>query len=250
VTVFGSSTGLDKANVQGKKIKLIGHTPMADLQLDRMARSVGARRRIFLLSPANISGERAKLVLADASRLPLAQRLKAEGASIGEVFSFISGLYFRGKLAYSRAYADPPPRIPGIVVITAGGGLVSPDRIVTMDELREISSAQVDANESRYRIPLERDARLLCEAMGEGCEAVLLGSIATPKYVEPLSGIFGARLLFPAEFVGRGDMSRGAMLLRCVREGTQLRYSQAITAETQDLGKGKHLPKRKRRYSE
>src|SRR5438477_13153763 len=56
------------------------------------------------------------------------------------------------------------------------------------------------------------------------CEIVLLGSIATPKYVEPLLGIFGERLLFPSEFVGRGDMSRGGLLLRCLREQVELKY--------------------------
>jgi hypothetical protein len=156
----------------------------------------------------------------------LAQQLRGEGAPLGEVFSFISGLYFRGKLAYARAYADPPAGVPGILVITAARGLVSPDKVVTLEELCEISSVPVAATESRYRIPLERDARALSAAMGEDCEAVLLGSIATPKYVEPLSGLFGARLMFPSEFVGRGDMSRGGLLLRCVREGSQLQYSR------------------------
>jgi hypothetical protein len=65
-------------------------------------------RRIFLLSPANASGVRARLVLGDSGRTELAQRLRNEGAPLGEVFSFISGLYFRGKLTYARAYANPP----------------------------------------------------------------------------------------------------------------------------------------------
>jgi hypothetical protein len=169
---------------------------------------------------------RGRLILGNSAQSPLAQQLRREGAPLGEVFSFISGLYFRGKLAYARAYADPPAGVPGILVITAARGLVSPDKVVTIEELCEISSVPVAATESRYRIPLERDARALSAAIGEDCEAVLLGSIATPKYVEPLSGLFGARLMFPSEFVGRGDMSRGGLLLRCVREGSQLQYSR------------------------
>src|SRR5262249_37715463 len=151
------------------------------------------QHRIFLLSPANISGERAKLILAESAKSLFAQRLRGEGAPLGEVFSFISGLYFRGKLAYARAYANPPSGVPGVVVITAACGLMSPERIVTLERLRELSSAFVNAGDSRYRIPLERDARLLCSAMGADCEAVLLGSIATPKYVEPLGAVFGSR---------------------------------------------------------
>jgi hypothetical protein len=218
---------LHARQMQGKRIKFVGHVPEPDAHLNPTVTSgAGRRRRIFLLSPANATGARGRLILGDTAQSPLAQRLRGEGAPLGEVFSFISGLYFRGKLAYARANADPPPGVPGILVITASRGLVSPDKVVTFEELCEISSVPVAATESRYRIPLERDARALSAAIGEDCEAVLLGSIATPKYVEPLSSLFGARLMFPSEFVGRGDMSRGGLLLRCVHEGSQLQYSR------------------------
>jgi hypothetical protein len=183
-----------------------------------------ARRRIFLLSPANASGIRARVILGDRVRTELAKRIRGEGAPLGDIFSFISGLYFRGKLIYSRAYANPPNGVAGVFVITAAGGLVSPDRIFTLDELRAIAAGNVCEKEAAYRLPLERDGRALCECLGDGCDAVLLGSVATPKYVEPLLGIFGQRLLFPAEFVGRGEMSRGGLLLRCARENVELKY--------------------------
>ena len=180
-------------------------------------------RQIFLISPANASSLRGSLLLGDSGKSTLEQRLRAEGAELGEIFSFISGLYFRGKLAYARAYADPPPRVAGVWVITASGGLVSPDRILTLEGLREIVAGRVDAANSSYRIPLEREARRLLDHLGH-CQVILLGSIATPKYIEPLLTIFGERLMFPAEFVGRGDMSRGGLLLRSVREKVQLTY--------------------------
>src|ERR1700730_16821588 len=173
--------------MQSKRIKLVGHVPLSDARKNAAEfRSVSQRRRIFLLSPANASGARAKLILGESASPQLAQRLRTEGVRLGEVFSFISGLYFRGKLAYARAYADPPPGVPGVLVITTCRGLVSSEKVVTLEELRELSSVPVAATESRYRIPLERDAQLLCAAMGEDCEAVLLGSVATSKYVEPL----------------------------------------------------------------
>ena len=53
---------------------------------------------------------------------------------------------------------------------------------------------------------------------------VLLGSIASAKYVDLLTGVFGARLKFPIDFVGRSDMSRGGLLLRCARSGAELPY--------------------------
>lgn len=180
--------------------------------------------RVFLLSPANTSGFRAQVLLENSERSALGARLRGEGAPLGEIFSFISGLYFRGKLAYARAFADPPARAPGIAVITASGGLVSPDEIFTITRLRRISTVAIDPAEPRYRIPLLRDAQQLLDSIGSGCEVVLLGSIATSKYVEPLLSVFGDRLLFPAEFVGRGDMSRGGLMLRCQRAGVQLNY--------------------------
>jgi hypothetical protein len=94
---------------------------------------------------------------------------------------------------------------------------------VSLQELREMAANPIDAGDARYTAPLERDARLLCEKI-EGCEVVLLGSVATAKYVEPLLGVFGASLMFPAEFAGRGDMSRGGLMLRASRDGVPLTY--------------------------
>jgi hypothetical protein len=187
--------------------------------------------RIFLLSPANASGIRAQLMLREDANFPLALQLRDGRLTLGEAFSFISGLYFRGKLAYSRAFAQPPPNTPGALVITACGGLLPPEMPLTREALCAISSAPVSISEERYRVPLERDANLIAEHIGPGCEVVLLGSIATPKYVEPLLKIFGERLLFPAEFAGRGDMSRGGLMLRCARSGEQLTYVPVATAK-------------------
>jgi len=186
--------------------------------------------RIFLLSPANSGGPKGRLIASDEARFLLAQRLRREGAPIGEVFSFISGLYFRGKLAYARAFAQVPDGVPGAFVITAGRGLVPPEQRITLAEMREMSEIPVDATDARYRSPLERDTKMLREYFTDDCQVVLLGSIATPKYVEPLLGVFGERLLFPADFVGRDDMSRGGLMLRCARAGVELRYVPVGTA--------------------
>jgi len=164
------------------------------------------------------------MILREGATFPLAVRLRAEGLPLGEIFSFISGLYFRGKLAYARAHAAPPSGLPGIVVITASGGLVSPDRMFRLPDLLGITSGNIAAGAPEYRLPLERDARLLYAHMGSESEVVLLGSVATPKYVEPLLEIFGERLMFPQEFVGRGDMSRGGLMLRYAAERRELTY--------------------------
>ena len=188
-------------------------------------------KRVFLLSPANASGARAHLLLGDDAAFPMARRLRQDGLPLGEVFSFISGLYFRGKLAYAQAFATPPADAPGALIITASAGLLPPEQLVTREELRRISAMPVEAREPRYRVPLERDARILAAKIDANCEVVLLGSIATTKYVEPLLGVFGERLRFPAEFTGRGDMSRGGLMLRCVRQGVQLTYVPVLKGE-------------------
>ena len=186
--------------------------------------------RIFLLSPANCAGLRARMVMSERATFPLAARLRTrEGAPLGELFSFMSGLYFRGKLAYARAFAAPPDRESaisgaGVFVITPIAGLRSADTLVTIDALRAFAGVDVAPDNPKYRRPLERSAKAIAADIGADCEVVLLGSIASPKYVDVLQGIFGDRLVFPSAFVGRGDMSRGGLLLRCVSSAEELDY--------------------------
>jgi hypothetical protein len=181
--------------------------------------------RVFLLSPASCAGQRARLVFNERAQFPLAVRLRSrEGAALGDVFSFLSGLYFRGKLAYARAFAAPPPGVPGVLVITPNEGLLTSEELVTVTRLRRFASVAIDPSQALYRRPLARQARALAAALDLDCEVVLLGSIATGKYVDILGKAFGDRLRFPGDFVGRGDMSRGGLLLRCVREGRELAY--------------------------
>jgi hypothetical protein len=204
--------------------------PPAKIRETTAATAGPETNRVFLLSPANAAGLRARMIASDNANFPLAKRLRNGVASLGEVFEFISGLYFRGKLAYARAFASAPAGVPGAFVITACGGLIPPDTAINAERLREISAASIDCKDSRYRLPLERDARILAEILSHRCEVVLLGSIATPKYVEPLLSIFGERLLFPIEFVGRGDMSRGGLMLRRARTGEPLTHVPVATA--------------------
>jgi len=187
--------------------------------------------RVFLLSPANCSGRRAKMVLSERAAFDLAVRLRnADGVAIGEVFAFVSGLYFKGKLAYALAFARPPdPGAPlagsGALVITPTAGLRPVETAVTPDALRAFAAVDIAADDPRYRGPLLAGARALAEEIGPECDVVLLGSIASAKYVDVLTEIFGARLRFPIDFVGRGDMSRGGLLLRCAQSGDELPYA-------------------------
>jgi len=180
-------------------------------------------RRIFLLSPAHSGGKRAHLIRNPAATFDLARRVRDRGgAPVGEVFAFLSGLYFRGKLAYAHAYAQPSPA--GVMIITPADGLVPPDQPITLADLDRYAGIPVAADEQRYRRPLERDAARVAKRLGRGAEVILLGSLATQKYLDVLQPIFDHRLRVPRDFLGRGDMSRGALLLRAVRDGRELEY--------------------------
>jgi hypothetical protein len=186
--------------------------------------------RVFLLSPANCAGARAAMVMREGAAFDLARRLRGPGgAPLGEVFSFMSGLYFRGKLAYASAFAAPPdPACPltgeGVFVITPGAGLSPPSAPVTLRALQRFARIPIAADEPRYRHPLLAAGRALAERIGPASDVVLLGSVASAKYVEVLAPVFGERLKFPLAFVGRGDMSRGGLLLRAVAARRELEY--------------------------
>ena len=132
----------------------------------------------------------------------------------------------------SASLSSPP--------IAAGSGQTS----VTLADLRDMGCVDIAKDERRYRRPLARDVRALASGLPQ-CEFVLLGSVATGKYVDVLLETLGERLLFPLEFVGRGDMSRGGLMLRCVTEGRELGYVPVAGA----LRHGQRPPKLEpRRY--
>jgi hypothetical protein len=195
--------------------------------------------RVFLLSPANTSALRGQLLLNKDSQFELAQRIRRQGAPLGEIFSFISSLYFRGKLAYAKAFGNSPPGMPPILALTTSRGLLSPETTITLNELIEMSRVPIDLGDSRYREPLVRDARALADQLPAGSRVVLLGSIATEKYVDPLLEVFGQQLVFPGKFVGRGDMSRGGLMLRCAGSRLELDYVPVASA----IRRGSRPPK-------
>jgi hypothetical protein len=181
--------------------------------------------KAFLLSPARCGGRRAAVLLNPGSSFDLAVRLRAGALTLGEAFCFLSGLYCRGKLAYARRYTEVG-RGDTTLVITPTRGLVGPDAAVTVDDLVEFAAVDVHETQPRYRSPLDRDLRALDAALPASARIILLGSIATPKYVQPATCVFGARLHFPVSFIGRGDMSRGGLLLRSVAAGEELAYER------------------------
>lgn len=187
--------------------------------------------RLFLLSPANCGGERARLVFNDEARFDLAVKLRSpQGATLAEAFTFMSGLYFRGKITYALHFARPPAGVPGVLVITPNEGLRLHDERVDLDRLRQFAQVDIAKDDPRYRRPLLRDAEALAAHVDPASEIVLLGSVATGKYVDVLTQVFGDRLLFPSAFVGRGDMSRGGLLLRRARDDEELDYVPILGA--------------------
>jgi hypothetical protein len=186
-------------------------------------RVAASRTRIFLLSPANASGIKGQRLLGCASSCELAVGLREAGVPLGEVYRFISSLYFRGKLEYAQRFQNPPQGVAGVQIIT-GSGLMLPETVITLEQLQKISATSIDAKNADYRLPLDRDLLRLRDAVGGDVEVILLGSVATYKYIDPIQAVFGERLLYPREFLGLGDMSRGSILLRCCAQGSELEY--------------------------
>jgi len=177
------------------------------------------------------------MLLRPEAKFELARRVQIGDATLGEVFAFCSGLYFRGKLAYARHFARPPGTASGAQVITPSRGLLPWNSPVDSACLREFASVPVDVSEPRYLEPLTKSAVALARL--EIDELVLLGSIATGKYAECLLPHFGERLRFPRDFIGRGDMSRGGLLLRCVEGNEELPYIPVLGA----IRRGNRPPK-------
>jgi hypothetical protein len=214
-----------------------------NVQITSMGRNEMNRattHRVFLLSPAYAGGERARMILRDQAQFPLARKLRNKsGAPIADVFTFLSGLYFRGKIAYAYAFARPACGTSGVLVITPTRGLIDARTRIRLDDLREFAEVDIHEDDPRYRMPIERDARDLATKLPARSEVILLGSIATGKYVDVLLANFGEQLRFPVDFVGRGDMSRGGLMLRCAVDRQELSYLPVAGA----IVNGKRPPK-------
>jgi hypothetical protein len=205
--------------------------------------------KVFLLSPAHCGGKRAGYLFREGANFALARQLREDGGiSLGEAFCFMSGLYFRGKLAYAQRFAAPPSGLGGAYVITTNRGLVPPDERMTCESLRAMGVGRIDVDDPIYRGPLERDVQALLE-LSPDCRFVLLGSIATGKYVDVLLSLLGERLVFPADFVGRGDMSRGGLMLRCVASGSELIYTPVAGAIRKGTRPAKLSPAKQKRMN-
>lgn len=179
---------------------------------------------VFLLSPAHCGGKRAGFLLNPGAKFETAVRFRNGELTIADVFTFCSGLYFRGKVAYTQRFADPPKKLSGGYVITTNRGLLPMETPISTDELRNLGCAIIDATDPTYAEPLRRDIARLA-SLSSKTHFVLLGSVATSKYVDVLLSVLGERLLFPIDFVGRGDMSRGGLMLRASRSGEELTYT-------------------------
>ncbi len=186
---------------------------------------------VMLLSPAKLNGKRGRMLFNPEAEFSVARELRSpDGAPLADVFSFVSGLYFRGKVAYTREFARTNNGLPPAWVISAGGGLCTLDERVTLERLRGWAEVSIHEDNPHFTAPLYRHAAALLEAHEPSTRFVLLGSVASNKYLVPLLEIFGEQLLYPKDFAGRGDMSRGSLMLRAVGERRELEYEPVTRA--------------------
>ncbi|MEP6692288.1 MAG: hypothetical protein ABJD07_14095 [Gemmatimonadaceae bacterium] len=186
------------------------------------------RARIFILSPATAHGKKGRVLLEHPPRTPVAKELREHGMPIGSVFRYLSGLYFNGKLAYARAFAQPPASMrEGVYILTTTDGLVPAETRISTADLERFAGAEL--GNPAGRAALDASARELARAMGNACDIVFLGSVAGDKYTGLLEPVFRDRLIFPRELLNRGQLARGALLLTCVIEERELDYAPVLT---------------------
>jgi hypothetical protein len=208
--------------------------------IGRNHKRVSAAERVFVLSPAYAGGRRAQMVLNERAQFDLAKALRSKtGATVADVFTFLSGLYFRGKIAYANTFGRLTNGDCCVFVITPTRGLIDARSPIGIADLREFAAVDIDETDPRYRCPLDESVRLLAGRVPDDCEIVLLGSIATGKYIDVFLKYFRERLRFPLDFIGRGDMSRGGLMLRCAADRKELPYISVAGA----VRKGKRPPK-------
>lgn len=194
---------------------------------------------VFLLSPANTSGIRAKQLMSPRSKSDAAMLYRSdEGVPIADAFTYMSALYFRGKIAYARHFAAPE----NAYVIAPGFGLVPPDWRITVERMAALRKTDVSTKDGRYVRTLRESSTSLAGSLAPDTEVVLLGSVASGKYVDVLQPIFGDRLRFPAVFAGLGDMARGGLLLRAVRADRELEYVTLDAPRTRAPGGTGRIP--------
>lgn len=185
-------------------------------------------RTVFLLSPAYCGGRRAGILLNPKSAAATVLEFRSGTMTLGRAFSFMSGLYFRGKLGYAERFGEA-------LVITPTRGLQPPSLPFTLNLLREFAVGDISLDNPEYRSALERDVTALAARIGTRSQVVLLGSVASGKYVDVLLPILGGQLRYPTAFIGRGDMSRGGLMLRSAASGVELAY-EALTAGVRPRG--------------
>jgi hypothetical protein len=195
---------------------------------------------IFLLSPANLNGARAQQLTSPSAAFSAAARYRSpEGVAIGDAFSFMSALYFRGKLTYARHFGHGSD---AALVITPGFGLVQPEWPLTPKRMSRMRNIDIAVESQAYVKPLREQSRELAARLADDETVVLLGSVATGKYVDILQPIFGEQLRFPAAFAGLGDMARGGLMLRAVREDRELEYVSLQAPRHRPAGGSGRMP--------
>lgn len=185
-------------------------------------------RTVFLLSPAFCGGRRAGILLNPKSQAATVLELRSGKMTLGRAFAFMSGLYFRGKVSYAERFGEA-------LVITPTRGLQPPSLPFNLGLLREFAVGDVSLDNPEYRLALARDVTALAERLDQRSQVVLLGSVASGKYVDVLLPVLGDRLRYPTAFIGRGDMSRGGVMLRSAASGIELEYD-VLTAGVRPRG--------------
>ena len=192
----------------------------------RLATRIATRFSCFRLRAAAARGLR---LIDGSSASSLAQQLQTEsGAPLCEVFAFLSSLYFRGKLAYARAFARPPHAMRGVFIVTPGAGLCTKRRL-SPRRPRRVCGGRGRSRNPHFVAPLLRDVQALV-ASASSTRASCCSAASLRQVRRAAAAGVRERLLFPADFVGRGDMSRGGLCCAPRAKASELDYLPVLGA--------------------
>jgi hypothetical protein len=134
------------------------------------------------------------------------------------------------------------------LVIVPGLGLLPPETVFSPEQLQATAQIEVDADNPAHHEALLEAAASVDRATCHQCSFVLLGSVASAKYTTALLKVLDQRLLFPAEFVGRGDLSRGGIMLRSAASRQELSYIPVSGAQLRGPRPARLNPKQRPKH--
>ena len=143
---------------------------------------------------------------------------------------------------YASRFGRPPPSLPPALVITPTRGLQSPSLPISRSLIEEFASLDWHRPTRAFWIRSSRVRVSFVHRSSQRCAWSCSGASRRAGTSSRWRASSRAGCNYPAEFVGRGDMSRGGLLLRHAEEGRELDYVPLAAGLTRHGAKPPKLP--------